>query len=209
MRRIGIYIALIVIYLSAALALIGFFSGGFLHDVTALLSLWVSVIIGFALILGLINVLNVHFKRVAAGGQPVVYSIVLLISAFGVIGAGIYGEVSQSGGGSTAITDWIFRYVYQPLTITIFSLLAFLLISAAIRTLRIKTVESTLLLLGALIVLLGQVQILPFNSLTTLSQWFQTYPVLGAIRGVLIGAALGAIATSLRYLLGVDNDYLR
>jgi hypothetical protein len=47
------------------------------------------------------------------------------------------------------------------------------------------------------------------NNLAAISQWFQDYPVQGAIRGVLIGAALGAIATSLRYLLGVDNQYLR
>ena len=133
----------------------------------------------------------------------------LLLSAFAVIVAGIYGQVTKSGGSTTAVTDWVFQYVYQPLAVTIFSLLAFLLISAAVRTLRIKTVEFTLLLVGALIVLVGQVQIVPFSSFGAISQWFQDYPVLGAIRGILIGAALGAMATSLRYLLGVDNEYLR
>jgi hypothetical protein len=107
-----------------------------------------------------------------------------------------------------SVTDWIFQYVYQPLSATLFSLLAFLMVSAAIRALRIGTVESTLLMVGALVVLLGQVALQPFSGLQELARWFQTYPVLGVLRGILIGSALGAIATSLRYILGVDNRYL-
>ena len=209
MRRVGVYIGLIIIYLSAAVVLVGFFSHGVLNNAVELLSLWVSVIVGFALVLGLLNVLRVHLSRISGGGPQAGYSLVLLLSAVGVIVAGVYGQLTNAGGSGQNVTDWIFRYVYQPLSITIFSLLAFLLIGAAVRTLRIKTVESSLLLVGALIILLGQVQISPFNNLAAISQWFQDYPVLGAIRGILIGAALGAIATSLRYLLGVDNEYLR
>lgn len=209
MKRLGIYIALVIIYLSGAFVLIGFFSKGVLNNTTALLSLWVSLISGFAIILGLTNVLAVHLQRIRTGGSKAGYSVVLVVSALAVIALGIYGQVSKNGGSNSAIIDWIFSYVYQPLAVTIFSLLAFLLISAAVRTLRIRTVESTLLLIGALIILVGQIQILPFDSLTAVSTWFQNYPVLGAIRGILIGASLGAIATSLRYLLGVDNEYLR
>jgi hypothetical protein len=55
----------------------------------------------------------------------------------------------------------------------------------------------------------GQVAISPLNNFAAISQWFQDYPVLGVVRGILIGAALGSIVTSMRYLLGVDNQYLR
>ena len=69
MRRVGLYIPLIIIYLCGALVLLGFFTKGFLDNIASLLSLWVSIIIGFALLLGLINVLRVHFARVRQGGS--------------------------------------------------------------------------------------------------------------------------------------------
>ncbi len=206
MRRIGLYIALIIIYLSGALVLLDFFTNGLVDNAAALLSLWVSFIIGFALLLGLLNILRVHIERISRGGTQRFYSWALLISALAVIGAGVYGRVT---GMRDDVTNWIFQYIYQPLSATLFSLLAFLMISTAIRVLRIGTVDSALLLVGAVIVLLGQVTLSPLNNFAAISQWFQDYPVQGAIRGILIGAALGAIATSLRYLLGVDNQYMR
>lgn len=214
MRRLGLYIALIIIYLSGALVLVDFFTTGLVDNIAALLSLWVSFIVSFAILLGLLNIVRVHIERIARGGQDQIYSWVLLISALLVIGAGIAnyflpGDSSGSGLHKNDITSWIFQYVYQPLSATFFSLLAFLMITTAVRVLRVGTVESALLLVGAVIVLLGQITISPLNNLAAISQWFQDYPVQGAIRGVLIGAALGAIATSLRYLLGVDNQYLR
>ena len=142
-------------------------------------------------------------KKVQAGA---VYSFALLASAVIVVVAGVLGRIT---GYQDGVSNWIFQYIYQPLATTLFSLLAFLLISAALRTLRIRSVESALLVIGAVIVLLGQVAFAPFTSLSSIAQWFQDYPVLGIIRGILIGTALGAIATSLRYLLGIDNNYLR
>lgn len=206
MRRLGLYIALIIIYLSGALVLIDFFTTGLVDNLASLLSLWVTLITGFALLLGLLNILRVHIERIARGGQEQLYSWVLLVSALLVIGAGVAGRFTSP---NDAVTNWIYQYIYQPLSATFFSLLAFLMITTAVRVLRVGTVESVLLLVGAIIVLLGQITISPLNNLAALSQWFQDYPVQGAIRGILIGAALGAIATSLRYLLGVDNQYLR
>jgi hypothetical protein len=206
MRRIRLYIALVIIYLSGALVLLDFFTDGLVDNASALLSLWVTFITGFALLLGLLNIMRVHLERISQGGPNRIYSFALIVSALLVIGAGVLGRVT---GMRDDVTNWIFQYIYQPLSATFFSLLAFLMISTAIRVLRIGTIESTLLLVGAVIVLLGQVTISPLNKFATLSQWFQDYPVQGAIRGIVIGAALGAIATSLRYLLGVDNQYLR
>ena len=158
------------------------------------------------LLLGLANIAWVHLQRLQKGGANRVYSLALLVSAFVVIVAGVIG---RAAGYQDSVSNWIFQYIYQPLATTLFSLLAFLLISAALRTLRIRNIESALLVIGAVVVLLGQIAFTPFSSLSSISQWFQDYPVLGIIRGILIGTALGAIATSLRYLLGVDNNYMR
>lgn len=207
MQRLGLYISLIVIYASGILVLADFFTDGIpIVDGTGrTLALWVSIIAGFMLLLGLSNIVRVHIERVQTRHENAPYSIVLLLSAFLVIGAGIAGRFLLPDS-PNAVNDWIFQYVYQPLSTTLFSLLAFLMIGAAIRALRLTSVESSLLALGAVIVLVGQIAIGPLGEV---SRWFQDYPVLGVIRGILIGSALGAIATSLRYLLGVDNRYLR
>ncbi len=206
MERIGLYISLIIIYLAGALVLLDFFTRGLVNNAGALLSLWVSFIMGFALLLGLLNILRVHIGRIIQRKPDSLYSLALLLSAFLVIIAGVYGQLS---GSHDDITNWIFQYIYQPLSAAFFSLLAFLMFTTALRLLKLGTVEAGLLFAGALIVLLGQVAISPISDFASITRWFQDYPVLGAIRGILIGAALGAVATSLRYLLGVDNQYLR
>jgi hypothetical protein len=185
--------------------LIDLFTDNLVEGAAALLGLWVSIILAFALLLGLANVLRVHLGRINRREPGSAYSAILVVSAISVIVAGVVGRAINL---QDSVTDWIFQYVYQPLSATLFSLLAFLMVSAAVRALRIGNVESTLLMIGALIVLLGQIALQPFSGLQELARWFQTYPVLGVLRGVLIGSALGAIATSMRYILGVDNRYL-
>ncbi|MBN9391329.1 MAG: hypothetical protein J0I20_25085 [Chloroflexi bacterium] len=206
MQRLKLYLPLIVVLLTALLVLADFFTTGLIDGVGHALALWVSMIAGVLLLLGLANIAWVHLQRLQKGGANRVYSLALLVSAFVVIVAGVIG---RAAGYQDSVSNWIFQYIYQPLATTLFSLLAFLLISAALRTLRIRNIESALLVIGAVVVLLGQIAFTPFSSLSSISQWFQDYPVLGIIRGILIGTALGAIATSLRYLLGVDNNYMR
>ncbi len=206
MQRLKLYMPLFVVLLTALLVLVDFFTTGLVDGIGHALALWVSIIAGILLLLGLGNIARVHLGRLQKGEGGWPYSMALLVSAVVVIGAGIVGRVA---GYQDGVSNWIFQYIYQPLATTLFSLLAFLLISAALRTLRIRGIESALLVIGALVVLLGQVAFAPFSALSSISQWFQDYPVLGIIRGILIGTALGAIATSLRYLLGVDNNYMR
>jgi uncharacterized membrane protein YhaH (DUF805 family) len=206
MPRIALYIPLVIIYLSGIVVLLDVFTDGLLDNAAAFLGLWVSIILAFALLLGLGNILLVHLRRLRKGGVNALYSAALLLSTVGVVGVGIFGQVS---GQRDAYTNWIYQYLYQPLVTTLFSLLAFLSLLAAVKSLRIGTIESFLLLVGAIIVLLGQVALAPFANINQISRWFQDYPVQGILRGVIIGAALGALAASLRYLLGVDNKYLR
>lgn len=206
MQRLRLYLPLIVVLLTGLLVLADFFTTGLADGIGHALALWVSIIAGVLLLLGLGNIARVHLQRLQKGQGGRLYSLALLISAIVVIVAGIVGRVA---GYQDGVSNWIFQYIYQPLATTLFSLLAFLLISAALQTLRIRSIESALLVIGAIVVLLGQVAFVPFSGLSSISQWFQDYPVLGIIRGILIGTALGAIATSLRYLLGVDNNYMR
>jgi len=115
------------------------------------------------------------------------------------------------------VFDWLFTYLMFPMSGTMFALLAFFVASAAYRAFRARTVEATLLLVSAFIVMLGQV---PLGSFWVPAWWpfFLTPDWLkdkimeigntAGQRAILIGASLGVVSTSLRILLGIERSYL-
>ncbi len=106
---------------------------------------------------------------------------------------------------------WVFQWIYQPLGAAIFSLLAFFLTTALFRALHVRSAEAIALLIIALIVVIGQA---PFSATSpadiaaSVKDWLLDYPVLAGIRAIILGVAFGAVATSLRALLGFDRTYL-
>ncbi len=48
-----------------------------------------------------------------------------------------------------------------------------------------------------------------FGHLEAVSDWIMNIPQMAAKRGILIGVWLGAIAMSLRIILGIERTYLR
>ena len=118
---------------------------------------------------------------------------------------------------SVPLYDWFFNYVYTPLTATTFSLLAFYILTAAFRAMRAKTWEAALLLGAAVIVLLGQVpvdQLVPLGTLDglpvfeKLKQLILDYPNTAAKRSIIIGVALGSLATGIKILAGIEKPYM-
>ncbi|MEO0225780.1 MAG: hypothetical protein ABIL05_02385, partial [candidate division WOR-3 bacterium] len=107
-----------------------------------------------------------------------------------------------------------FMYTYiniiVPLQATMFALLAFFIASAAYRAFRAKTLEATLLLIAAAIVMLGRIPIgkMIMKEIPVVSDWILNVPQLAAKRGIQIGVYLGGIAMSLRIILGIERTYL-
>jgi hypothetical protein len=167
---------------------------------------WAAIIAAFAMILGIANVVAVHYQRIVKTENGWPYSVALLVTMATVV---LFGILPGGGGLNNVVVDWIFDYVYLPLSATIFSLLAFFVATAAFRALRIRTPGSWAMIATGAIVLLGQIPLaLTLPVLPDLSQWILDVPAMAGVRGILIGVGLGTITMGLRVLLGYERPYL-
>jgi len=172
------------------------------------------IVVAFGYVLGGANVLRINLDSVSKQQTGWPYKVVLVISLLAtlVIGA-IEGEGFLNPGMKS---KWIYENLYSPMSATMFALLAFFIASAAFRAFRIRTVEAGLLAAAALIVMLGRVPLT--NSLMSwlpetlrmqaAQEWIMEFPQNAAKRAILIGAALGVMATGLRVILGIERSYL-
>ena len=181
--------------------LLGYLSIPVFQQIQWVLVQWTVVIAAFALVLGFFNVLQVHLERITHRESGWFYSLVLVFTAIIVLVFGI------GGGPGDEPFLWFFRWVFLPLGASIAALLVFILTYAAYRTLRLRRHTGGLLfLLSVIVVLMGRVALVgPAGPLVT---WFRDRwlaAATGGMRGLILGVALGTIATGLRLLLGADR----
>ncbi|MEM7028375.1 MAG: hypothetical protein AAF629_02195 [Chloroflexota bacterium] len=164
---------------------------------------WASIVVTVALVFGVVNLLYRHAKRVQKLQSGWSYSAVLVISFMVTLFVGRLGP-NDIG------LQQVFSYVLYPLESTFFALIALFIASAAFRAFRVKDFETFLLVAFAIIVLLGQVPIgyQLWSDFPLVKEWVLRVPTLAGIRGIMLGVALGTIATGLRILLGADQPYI-
>jgi hypothetical protein len=172
-----------------------------LPELSAAFINWAGILFAFAMVLGLLNLLKVHWQRVRERSVGWTFSAILIGTVFVVLCAGLNGVNAPS-------LQWIFRNVQSPLQATLLSLTVFFLVSAALRAIRTRSPAAILMLLTAAIVLLGQ---MPFAErfsieLSGFQRWILEVPAVAGQRGILLGVALGTIATGLRLLSSVERE---
>ena len=177
------------------------------------LARWDRIIQSFAFILGIYSLLRVHWGRVRRKQAGWGYSFLVYFGFVLMLGFSIYND--GEGPLSPQVADsgpfvWMYNNVQVPSDATMFSILAFFIASAAYRTFRARTTEAAILLVSAAIVMLGRVPIgaLISDWVPWSAQWLMAVPNLAAKRGILLGVSLGAIATSLRIIFGIERSYL-
>jgi len=172
------------------------------------------ILVAFGYVLGGANALRVNFDGIYKRQPGWPYKIVLVVALVGTVVAGLVeGRNWQN---ETTLSMWIYNRLYSPMQATMFALLAFFIASAAFRAFRVRTVEAGLLAAAALIVMLGRVPVgnwmtgfLPhWAQLGSIQDWIMNYPQNAAKRAILMGAALGVMATGLRVILGIERSYL-
>ena len=165
------------------------------------------IIAAFALILGVINVLRVHGRKIRQAQPGRLYSFVLIATMFVVLAVGLPTLSGRPYGPSQPAVQWIFDNIQAPIQASLSGLLVFFIITAAYRLLRARNLESAVMLIVAVIVLLGQVTLGLVPVLPKLKDWILDVPAMAGVRGILLGVALGALLTGIRLLLGVERPY--
>ncbi len=196
----------VVAFLSGFIMILAFFSAspGIVNLSQNFLT-WVTIVGGISLLLGIVSLLKVNFKAVREGDKDRIYKLILILFVTGMSLSGIIWGTEER-----TPYDWLFQKIQSPMMSTMFSLLAFFIASAAYRAFRARTVEATILLITAVIVMLGRTPLgqAIWGKLPSYADWIMAYPNLAVQRGIIIGAALGAAAMSLRILLGIERTYL-
>lgn len=194
---------------------------------------WFNILAAIAFILGGGNLLKMHLQKISNQRAGWGYSLITLVAFLVTLAVGLFkvgatpssefpnhpwaASYEQPG---TAFW-WIFEYVFTPLNMTVFGLLAFFIASAAFRAFRAKNTEAIILLVTAFIVLWGRTyagvittEWLPETGtlsglrLEKLSDTIMSVFNMTGMRAIMIGIALGIVSTSLKVLLGVDRSYL-
>jgi len=189
------------------------------------------LIIGpFALVLATITLIQTHINRIQRRTEHWEYSLVVFAGLITMVVIGV------PFGPENPVFVWLYANVQVPMDATMFSLLAFFIASAAYRAFRARSMEATLLLVTALIVMLGNVPVgdlmwnkmmswtdlmwnktmswtgLSFfgieNQASAAREWILDNPNLSARRGIILGVSLGVISQSIRIILGIERSYL-
>lgn len=173
-------------------------------------SKWMQIISGFALILGLASLFHVHAVKIKRQVPGWGYSFVLYVAMLGTIVVGfLYKGETKIDGVQTAF-GWLYDYTMVPLTATMFSILAFFIASAAYRAFRARSREASVLLAAAVMVMMGRVPLGQFLAPWTwdVTQWLLNVLNSAVRRAILIGVSMGAVALSVKIILGIERSYL-
>jgi len=202
----GKQLPLAVTFFAGFVMIVAFFSGNsVVSNFSQSQLVWVTIVGGFALLLGVASITKVSLDHVKQRKKDWPYKVVLLVF-LAISSVGAIFEGTEQG----TVYDWLFQNMNAPMMSTMFSLLAFYIASAAYRAFRARTLEATILLITATIVMLGRVPMgrLIYEYLPQITDWIMNYPNLSVQRGIIIGAALGAASMSLRIILGIERTYL-
>ncbi len=181
-------------------------------EATNLLTACVDVIIPTAAAIGLISLVRHHGRNIMKRGRFWQYSIFTIIGVilYGIVG--IYAVIVHETHLMLAqeLFSYIYNNIYVHMDMTIFSLLAFFIASAAYRAFRLRSLEASVLLIVGSLMLLGRAPIgsVAWEGFPTIATWLMDVPNVAGQRAIMLGVAIGAISLCLRQLLGIERGYM-
>jgi hypothetical protein len=202
LRRREIYIAITLI---TGFLMVGdyFIDIEYLNNFSALLRNWTVILAYFAIVIGLINSLIFHGRRVQRKRPQWYYSAWLLFVLVTITFIGVFAGVEHP------VYSFLFTNVYGALGPSGYGIMTFFIASAAFRALRATSWEGLVLVLAVIFTLMYRAPvgvIIPFAP--EVGAWINEVPSTGGMRGIIIGMAIGTIGMGLRTLLGYERGYI-
>jgi hypothetical protein len=208
-----------------------------LDDALPVVANFTNILTAFLLGLGVYSLLRIHGKRFFKFQRDWQFSFVLIASMVGMIIFGYADWYSRNWGPNAGLQEsrdfwdvwnygrhFLFEGLLQQMDAAMFSIIAFYILSAAYRAFRVRSVEATILLATALLVILsfmgvveqgwagvvnpgGGMEDFQANfTLRAIAQWVRDSVQTAAIRGIDFGIGIGALAMALRLWLSLEKS---
>lgn len=175
------------------------------------------VITGFAVGLGVINLSQIHGKRLFRRGLGAFDSLAFFLSMIVMFVINVLQQAHPNTINKN-LNTLLFDGALAQLDATMFSIIAFFIVSAAYRAFRVRSAEATFLLVTAILVMLGQIGVgqwltgwIPYDGfwhnlhLEAIRDWILKVPNAAAIRAISFGLGIGSLAVALRIWLGLER----
>jgi len=200
-------IALVVAIATGVIILLGYFipSPALASIRTPMLN-WAVTLSGVAGLVAIIHlVFGVHWEKVKREGMQQWFSLVVVIAFFLTLVAGLFVEPTNP------VFQKVVTSIQTPIESTLLAVLAVTLSFASLKFLqRQRNWMGITFFVTVIIFLLLNCGLLSFTDqipvLRDVLTGFQMIPSAGA-RGILLGVALGSLATGIRILIGADQPY--
>ena len=167
------------------------------------------ILAGFAVLVGISNLLIVHTGKIRHKQKGAVYSAILIIALVVTFLLGLLAHYNLPV--AKSLFSDAFLSIQLPIETSLMALLVVTLTYASIRLLRRRlNLLSVIFLITAFLILVGTAP-WPFLGdvpiLSNLRAWIAQFPAGAGARGILLGVALGTLTTGLRILFGSDRPY--
>ena len=175
-------------------ALSGLITGSGVAGLSGLLIQAAGMVAAVAVLVGVVNLLGVHIRRIRRPGQAV-YSVVLVLSFVIVVGFSVLPFADEK---RVALDS-----VQLALETAFSGLVLFSLVYGVVTiTNRRASWTSLLFVLTVVTVLIGALPIAELEPVTRLSAWLNAVPVDAGGRALLLGIALATVIAGVRVLIG-------
>jgi hypothetical protein len=185
----------------------------------------VQIIFAVTLGLGAYNLIFFHSRNIRRLRRDWPFSVLFFVAFFVMLVFGFWHDIATFRPGSKP-PEWVntgWEYLFQGMLVnlnaTMFSLLAFYIVSAAYRAFRIRSGEALVLMIAAVIVMLTP---LPLGSQLTnwlpadnsfwsnfrierIGNWLLTTVNSAALRAIDFGLGIGGLAMALRIWLSLER----
>lgn len=167
---------------------------------------WAVILSGIAGLVAIFNlVFGIHWKRLRGEGKAKGYSFVLILAFILTLATGIFLGPSDPG------FQKVVTAVQVPIESSLMAVLAITMAYSSIKLLqRQKNWMGFVFFISVVIFLILNSGVLAFTTeipfLKDVLSGFHQIPIAGA-RGILLGIALGSLATGIRVLIGSDRPY--